>query len=110
MPHTAKELCARLHAYGLYADGAALVFCTPLPLELEAAVAVLQTGVRAERLGRAWWGSASNKVRMVPLQPAEPVPDDIGLLAVGGDASWDSIRPDAQLDFPRLFEPRTRVR
>lgn len=104
-PRTARDLCAVLHAYGVMLEGNDLTFVTPLPFELEDAVQVLHTGVRAVLLGRAWWGTATEKARVVELIPAEPVPDDIALLAVASDERWDRVRPDAVLDFPHLFAP-----
>lgn len=110
VPNTVRELCAVLHAYGVYVDGPELAFGSPLPVELEAVVEVLQTGIRAVLLGREWWGTATDKVRVVPLNPAERVPSDITLLAVAGEAKWDRIRPDAAIDFPQLFAPKVRIR
>lgn len=108
IPNTARELCAVLHTYGVFVDGPELAFGSTLPAELESVVEVLQTGIRAVLLGREWWGTASDKVRMVTLNPAERVPDDITLLAVAGEAKWDRIRPDAVIDFPQLFAPALR--
>jgi hypothetical protein len=110
VPCTARELCAVLHAYGVFLDGEELGFLTPMPAELEDVVNVLQTGVRAVLLGRAWWGTATNRPRVVQLNPAERVPADIEILAVEGDESWDRIRPDAAIDFPQLFAPKARGR
>jgi hypothetical protein len=40
---------------------------------------------------------------VVELNPAEPIPADITLLTVEGDACWDRIAPDARVDLSGLF-------
>jgi hypothetical protein len=68
-------------------------------------MAVLHTGIRALRTERRWWGSTSEKPRVIELNPAAPIPAGITLLSVEGDAVWDRIAPDTRLDVPRLFAP-----
>jgi hypothetical protein len=105
-PHTARDLLALVAPFGPTVEGAELVFAGELPLDLELALQVLHTGVRAALVGRAWWGSTTeSKPRVVELCTEAPVPAGIGLLCVEGDRRWDRIAPAARLDLPHLFAP-----
>jgi hypothetical protein len=55
-PRTARELLERVREYGPGVEDGDLVFETEPP-ELDAALRVLHTGVRALLTGRRWWGS-----------------------------------------------------
>lgn len=103
LPTTARELLDVVRQYGPSAEGPELTFAADPPEELDAALRVLHTGVRAVLTGRRWWGCTSHKPRVIELNPAERIPTGITLLAVEGDACWDRIAPDARLDHPTLF-------
>jgi len=101
--NTARGLLSAVQQYGPAVEDGDLTFATDPPPELDAVLRVLHTGVRALLAGRRWWGSTSEKPRVIELNPAEPIPADITLLTVEGDRCWDRIAPDAQIDFPKLF-------
>jgi hypothetical protein len=105
LPRTARELLELVRHYGPAVEDGDLVFETEPPPELDAALRVMHTGVRALLTRRRWWGSTSEKPRVIELNPAEPIPAGITLLAVEGDTRWDRIPPDARIDFPNLFAP-----
>lgn len=102
-PTTARELLDRLEPFGPAVEGTELVFASDPPTELDAVVCVLQTGVRALLTRRPWWGSTSEKPRVIELNPAAPIPAGITLLVVEGDGRWDRIAADAHIDMPDLF-------
>ena len=103
LPTTARELLAQLDPFGPTVERGELAFATDPPPELERAVSVLHTGIRATLARRRWWGSMSEKPRVIELNPAAPIPAGITLLTVEGDECWDRIAPDARLDLPHLF-------
>ena len=105
--NTAKGLLERVRAFGPALEGTELVFATDPPPELDVVLCVLHTGVRALLAGKTWWGTTSPKVRVLELNPADPLPAGVALLAVEGDGRWDRLRPDAHLDLPKLFTPDT---
>jgi hypothetical protein len=106
---TARELLDLVGPFGpTVADGELVLEADPPP-DLDAALCVLHTGVRAALTGRRWWGCASAKPRVVELSPAAPVPADIELLAVEGDDRWDRVHPDARLDHKEPFAPAPRI-
>src|SRR5262245_34424082 len=100
---TARALLALVEPFGPSADGAELVFDADPPGEWVPALMVLHTGLRAVLTGRRWWGSATDRPRVVELNPAAPIPAGIALLAVEGDVRWDRIHPAARIDLPYLF-------
>ena len=105
-PCTVRDLLAIVAPFGPGVEDEELAFATDPPADLEPALRVLHTGVRAILTGRAWWGaSTQKKPRVVELRTDKPIPADIGLLCVEGDRRWDRIAPDARLDCPHLFEP-----
>lgn len=107
-PTTARELLAVVRSFGPLVEGTDLTFVTDLPEELDVVLRVLHTGVRAALTGRRWWGSTSEKPRVIELSPADLVPDGVTLLAVEGDERWDRVPIDARLDFPTLFVVASR--
>ncbi len=100
---TAHALLAAVQQYGPTVDGDDLAFTADPPAELDALLSVLHTGVRAALTGRRWWGSTTEKPRVIELNPAAPIPAGITLLSVEGDQRWDRIAPDAHLDNSGLF-------
>ncbi len=104
---TARELLGLVQQYGPTVEGIDLTFDTDPPPELDAVLSVLHTGVRALLTERRWWGSTSEKPRVIELNLAAPIPAGITLLSVEGDEVWDRLAADAHLDFPQLFIPNT---
>lgn len=104
-PTTARSLLSAAEPFLPAVEGDELVFGSDPPADLEPALRVLHTGVRALLSGRRWWGCDSDTGRVVVLNSAAPVPDGVSLLAVEGDALWDRIAPEARADHPRLFAP-----
>jgi hypothetical protein len=104
---TALGLLAAVRPHMPVVEDGDLVFGSDLPADLEPVVEVLQTGIRACLTGRPWWGSSvapsHPRPRVERLNPGEPLPTWVGLLAVEGDQTWDRIRPAAKLDFRGLF-------
>jgi hypothetical protein len=102
---TARGLLAAVRRYAPGVEDGELLFGVDLPADLESAVEVLQTGIRACLTGRPWWGSsaAPTRARVEPLSPDERLPGWVGMLAVEGDTTWDRIGPVARLDLPGLF-------
>jgi hypothetical protein len=100
---TADELLERLRAFGPDVEGTDLVFESAPPDELAALLEVLHTGIRARLSGRRWWACLADSPRAFELNPAAQLPPRVALLAVGGDALWDRVPPDAEIDAPHLF-------
>jgi hypothetical protein len=100
---TADGLLERLRAFGPDVEGTDLVFENPPPSELAVILEVLHTGVRARLSGRSWWACVADSPRAFELNPAAQLPPGVALLAVGGDAVWDRVAPDAEIDVPQLF-------
>jgi len=89
---TARELFKALAPFGPAVEGEDLAFdAGPLP-DLDVALRVLHTGIRALLTGRKWFGCDASTGRVVELNPAAPIPADVGLVAVEGDRRWDRIR------------------
>jgi hypothetical protein len=107
-PTTARVLLTLIEPFGVAVEGADLVFAADLPTNLEPALTVLHTGVRAVLTGRRWYGCDGDTGRVIELNPATPVPPGITLLSVEGDQRWDRIHPAAWLDCPELFVARGR--
>lgn len=104
VPKTARDLLALVAPFGPAVEGEELVFATEPPTDLEPALRVLHTGVRAVLMGRAWWGAITDKKpRVMELRTNAPIPAGIGLLCAEGDTRWDRIAPDARLDHSHLF-------
>lgn len=102
-PTTARTLAVLVESLGPFVEGGELVFANEPPPELDSALAVLHTGVRAVLTGQRWWGGASDKPRVVELNPAAPIPAGITLLAVEGDRRWDRMDPAARTELAYLF-------
>lgn len=118
---TAAALLAALTAAGCRptVDGEELVFDRPPPDHLAGPLGVLHTGVRAVLAGRRWYGfdpatgracgpfpaRGDGLLAFGALDPARPLPANVGYLSVGGDACWDRISPFARFDHPELFAP-----
>jgi hypothetical protein len=107
-PTTARALPAVVEPFGLSVEEAGLLLAASLPADLESALSVLHTGVRAVLTGRTWYGCEGETGRVLQLNPAASIPPGITLLTVEGDRRWDRIRPAAQLDHPELFAPAPR--
>ena len=105
IPATAGTLLAAVLPFGPAVEGEELTFIADPPADLEAALTVLHTGVRAVLTGRTWYGCGSNRRTAAPrpLDPTVPIPGGITLLCVEGDGRWDRIGPAARLDLPHLF-------
>ena len=99
---TPSELLAALQAFTPAVDDGELTF-DELPLDLEAALRILHTGVRAMMTGRKWYGCDGKTGRVIALNPAATIPPGVTLLCVEGDADWDRPDPAARIDLPRLF-------
>ena len=67
-------------------EGQDLVCDKPPPSPLDLRLAVLHTGVRAVLTRRPWYGCDCDSGFAWELNPAAPVPAQVGLLCVGGDA------------------------
>ena len=105
-PSTAVELLARVEPFGPAVEGDSLVLDPDLPADLEPALEVLHTGLRAILTGRRWFGSTCSdgkRVMVLELDPSKPIPPRIGLLYVEGDKRWDRIDPAARIELPELF-------
>lgn len=113
---TAAELLTALQETGCEptVDGEELVLSADPPDTLAVKVQLLHTGVRAILTGKRWYGCDTATGRTVALDPAAPIPHNVGLLIVEGAAEqWDRIHPLAHLDSPESFAPhptRTRVK
>lgn len=92
-PATARDLLAALAPFGPAIEGEDLTLDADPPPDLDAALRVLHTGVRALVTGRKWLGCDATTGRVRELDPAFPVPANVGLLTVEGDQRWDRIRP-----------------
>jgi hypothetical protein len=101
---TAHALLTLVRPFGPAAEADELVFESDPPAELEAALRVLHTGVRALLARGRWYGCDGDTGRVVELNPAAPLPAGIALLCVEGDHRWDRIDPAARMDLPQLFE------
>jgi hypothetical protein len=80
---------------------------------------LLHNGVRTVVTGRRWRGfdrttgkgcgphpaRADGPLAFVALDPARPLPSNVGLLSVEGDGCWVRLSPLARLDHPELFAP-----
>ena len=66
---TARAVLALAEPFGLAVEGSDLIFVAGLPADLESAVAVLHTGVRALLTGRRWYGCHGETGRVVELDP-----------------------------------------
>ena len=103
---TAAELLAALQEAGCEptADEGELVLSADPPYALAAEVELLHTGVRAILAGKCWYGCDTATGRTIVLDPADLIPNNVGLLAVEGGAElWDRIHPLARFDFPDSF-------
>jgi hypothetical protein len=105
-PTTAAGLLTLAAPFGPTIEGFDLVFTLEPPPELDGALNVLHTGLRAQLAARSWYGcgSESRTARPRILDPAAPIPADITLLCVEGDPCWDRIDLAARLDFPAMFD------
>ncbi len=108
---TAADLLSALQLAGCepaVAD-AELVLTADPPPALAPAVAHLHTGVRAILTGKRWYGCDTTTGRTVALDPDDPLPSGVGLLAVEGESElWDRIPPVARLVSPELFANPSR--
>jgi hypothetical protein len=100
---TVCDLLAALKDWAPTVEDGDLVFALDPPAELEPALLILHTGVRAALTRRAWHGCDGDTGRVRELNPAAPIPPGVTLLCVAGDACWDRIHPAARLDQPHLF-------
>jgi hypothetical protein len=104
----ADELLALIQPFGPAVEDGELVFATDLPPNLEQALRLLHTGVRALLSGRKWFGSTTAdgmRTLVVELDSTEPIPPRIALLCVEGDQRWDRLALNA-LGVP---DPASRV-
>ncbi len=104
-PATAADLLAAVAAYRPVVEDGALEFELDPPAGLTRRLRVLHTGVRAALAGRPWYGCGSDRRTAAPreIDPAEPIPDGITLLAVAGDRRWDRVPAGAWADLLELF-------
>jgi hypothetical protein len=102
-PDTARGLLALVGSFGPTVVGTELAFATDTPTELKLILWVLHTGVRAQILGKKWYGCDGKTGRVCELDPGKALPDGITLLCVEGDARWDRINPVARREYPKLF-------
>jgi len=105
---TAHDLLAAVHPFGLAVEGEELVFDIDPSTEMNGALMVLHTGVRALITRKPWYGCGSERVTAAPkfLDPDKPIPRGVVLLCVAGDAHWDRIDPTARIDKPQLFDSK----
>ncbi len=103
--NTARALLALVESFGPTVEDGELVFALDPPTDLEPALSILHTGVRAVLTGQRWWGSESDKPCVIELNPVAPLAGRITLLCVEGDQRWDRIHPTARIDLPQLFAP-----
>jgi len=103
---TANELAARLAAYGLAAtpDGAEIEYDADAPAGLDAAAAVLTTGLLAGLTNRRWFGCRGLTGAALVLNPAARVPAGVTLMAVEGGGCWDRVFTSTRRDNPDLFD------
>src|SRR5688572_7538393 len=100
-PITVAAVLARVEPFGPSVEGAALVFDSDPPADLEPALEILHTGLRALLTGREWFGSTcadGKRASVIELDPSAPIPPRIGLLCVEGETRWDRIHPAARID------------
>src|SRR5436305_483054 len=102
-PATARNLLAALTPSGPAVEGRELTLGAGPPADLEAALPVLQTGVRAILVAKKWYGCDSDTGRVSVVNPATEIPAGIGLLCVEGDRNWDRIHATARHGLPHLF-------
>jgi hypothetical protein len=102
-PTTARDLLALVEPLTPAAEGEDLVFDADPPADVDPLLRVLHTGVRALVSGKRWYGCDGATGRVCELNPGDPIPAGITLLAVEGDQRWDRIDPSARLDHPHLF-------
>jgi hypothetical protein len=105
---TAFALLALVKRFGPTIEGEELVFDTDLPEDLEDAMSILHTGVRALLTCKPWWGSAAcdaKRPKVEVLDSDKPIPSWCGLVCVEGDAGWERIHPNAIKNHPELFAP-----
>lgn len=105
-PTTARALLALVKPFGPAVEGGQLMFAADLSAELEAAVSIAHTGVRALLIRRPWWASSARgatRPRVERLHPDATIPPWCGLLCVAGDTRWDRIGLSSRLDHPELF-------
>ncbi len=100
---TADELLERVRAFGPFVEGADLTFESAPPDELAALIEVLHTGIRARLSGRRWWACLADSPLAFEVNPAAQLPAGVALLSAEGDAIWDRVPPDAEIDVPSLF-------
>ena len=98
---TAADLLEQLRAYVPRVEGYELAFDADPPADLEDAVGLLQSGIRAALTGRRWFGiDAGGRPRGTGtdgcLDPARPIPAAVTLLCAEGDPRWDRVRPSAR--------------
>ena len=91
-----------------------LKFTTRPAPEFVPLLAVLHTGARAILTNRPWLGCSTDSGWCQTIDPNQPIPSWVGLLAVQGDQRWDRIRISARLNIPILFmeqaEPKGKDR
>jgi hypothetical protein len=102
-PTTAHDLFALVKPLGPAVEAEDLVFDVEPPADLDLLLRVLHTGLRALVTGKRWYGCDGTTGRVNELNPGDPIPAGITLLAVQGDRRWDRINPSARLDHPHLF-------
>ncbi len=69
-PDTARDLLALVGSFGPTVVGTELAFATELPTRLEPFLLVLHTGVRAQLLGKMWYGCDGQTGHVCELNPA----------------------------------------
>jgi hypothetical protein len=102
---TARQLLGALLAAGcrLTVRGSRLAVAGEVPLDLQPALIILHTGVRAQLDGAAWCGCRGRTGHISVLRPEEPIPADVTLLCCSGDRSWDRLPDGAKDIHPALF-------
>ncbi|QDU20663.1 hypothetical protein [Urbifossiella limnaea] len=107
---TAVALLESLAPYRPIVEDGELVVELDPPAGLVARLEILHTGVRAVLSGRGWQGGAAvtrDRLTIVALDPAKPIPPSVTLLRVEGDSSWDRVPASARSGAPDLFvQPR----
>jgi hypothetical protein len=104
---TAVALLEALAPYRPTVEGSELVVELDSPAGLLARLEILHTGVRAILTGRKWQGGTAatgDRLCVVDLDPAEPIPPGITLLRVEGDSRWDRVPAGARSGAPELFD------
>jgi len=83
----------RERGHSVTLDGPGFIIDPAPPADLETAVAMLQTGIRACITGRPWLGLSSDTGHAEAIDVHRAAPSWCSLLAVEGDKQWDRIHP-----------------